>query len=87
LKVNLQKNTVVIFCKRKEKYQSIVKLCGENLQIEDSYSYLGVTFNYNGSFVKATANLMDQARKALYCLHRKLRNISIPIEGLGGSMS
>jgi hypothetical protein len=23
---------------------------------------------------------MDQARKALYCLHRKLRNISIPID-------
>jgi hypothetical protein len=37
-------------------------------------------FNYNGSFVKARAKLMDQARKALYCLHRKLRNISIPID-------
>ena len=51
-----------------------------NLQIEDSYSYLGVIFNYNGSFVKARAKLMDQARKALYCLYRKLRNISIPID-------
>ena len=29
--------------------------------------------------MKARAKLMDQARKALYCLHRKLRNISIPI--------
>ena len=58
----------------------IFKLCGENLQIEDSYSYLGVIFNYNGSFVKARAKLMDQAHKALYCLNRKLRNISIPID-------
>jgi hypothetical protein len=30
--------------------------------------------------VKARAKLMDQARKALYCLYRKLRNISIPID-------
>jgi hypothetical protein len=30
--------------------------------------------------VKARAKLMDQARKALYCLHRELRNISIPID-------
>ena len=52
----------------------------ENLQIEDSYSYLGIIFNYNGSFVKEIAKLMDQARKALYCLYRKLRSISIPIE-------
>jgi hypothetical protein len=53
LKVNLQKTKVIIFCKRKSKNQLIFKLCGENLQIEDFYSYLGVIFNYNGSFVKA----------------------------------
>ena len=77
MKVNLQKTKVIIFCKRKWKNQTIFKVCGENLQIEDSY--LSVIFNYNGSFVKARVKLMDQARKALYCLHRKLRNISIPI--------
>ena len=69
LKVNLQKTKVIIFCKRKYKNQPIFKLCGENFQIEDSYSYLGVIFNYNGSFVKERAKLMDQARKALYCLY------------------
>jgi hypothetical protein len=30
--------------------------------------------------VKPRAKLMNQARKALYCLHRKLRKISIPID-------
>jgi hypothetical protein len=30
--------------------------------------------------VKAGAKLKNQARKALYCLYRKLRNISIPID-------
>ena len=37
-------------------------------------------FNYNGSFVKARAKSMYQARKVLYCLYRKLRNISIPMD-------
>jgi hypothetical protein len=54
------------FEKPSKNNQPIFKLCGENLQIEDSYSYLDVIFNYNGSFVKARAKLMDQARKALY---------------------
>ena len=80
LKVNLQKTKVIIFCKRKENNQPIFKLCGDNLQIEDSYSYLGVMFNYSDSFVKARAKLMDQARNALYCWYRKLRNILIPID-------
>ena len=75
LKVNLQKTKVIIFCKRKSKNLPIFKLCGENLQIEVSYSYPGVMLNYNDSFVKARAKLMDQARKALYCLYRKLRTI------------
>ena len=65
LKTNLQRAKVIIFCKRKSKNLPIYKLCGENLQIEDSYSYLSVIFNYNGSFVKARAILMDQSRKAL----------------------
>ena len=30
--------------------------------------------------MKVRAKLMDQARKALYCLYRKLRSISIPID-------
>ena len=50
------------------------------MQIEDSYSYLGVLFNYSDSFVKKRTKLMDQARKVLYCLYRKLRNISIQID-------
>jgi hypothetical protein len=56
-------NLLINFQERK-KNQPIFKLCEENLQIEDSYSYLGVIFNYNSSFVKARSKLMDEARKA-----------------------
>ena len=43
--------------------------------MQDSYSYLGVTFNYN-----ARKKLLDQAQKSLYGLFRKIQNISIPID-------
>jgi len=48
--------------------------------VQDSYSYLGVTFNYNGNFNTARKKLLDQAQKSLYGLFRKIQNISIPID-------
>jgi hypothetical protein len=46
----------------------------------DSYSYLGVIFNYNGNVCTARKKLLDQANKALYALYRKIRNLAIPID-------
>jgi hypothetical protein len=41
--------------------------------LEDSYSYLGVIFNYNSSFVKARSKLMDEARKAyIVCIENSV---------------
>ena len=48
--------------------------------MQDSYSYLGVTFNYNGNFNTARKKLLDQAQKSSYGLFRKIQNISIPID-------
>jgi hypothetical protein len=48
--------------------------------VQDSYSYLGVTFNYNGNFNTAGKKMLDQAQKSLYGLFRKIQNISIPID-------
>jgi hypothetical protein len=45
-----------------------------------SYSYLGVTFNYNGNFNTARKKVLDQAQKSLYGLFRKIQNICIPID-------
>jgi hypothetical protein len=48
--------------------------------VQDSYSYLGVTFNYNGNFNTARKKVLDQAQKSLYGLFRKIQNICIPID-------
>ena len=48
--------------------------------MQDSYSYLGVTFNYNGNFNTARKKLLDQAKKSSYGLFSKIQSINIPID-------
>ena len=50
------------------------KLYYGNIQIEivDSYVYLGVCFNYNGRFTKNKTHLCEQANRAMYSLLRKI---------------
>lgn len=80
LKVNTSKTKVVVFSKRRFRSNFIFKIYGQPIEVQDSYSYLGVTFNYNGNFNTARKKLLDQAQKSLYGLFRKIQNISIPID-------
>jgi hypothetical protein len=80
---NFKVNTQFFFficSKRKYKAQRSFKLCDENIDIVDSYTYLGVVFNYNGNYCTAKKWLIDQVNKALYALYYKLRNLAIPID-------
>ena len=77
---NTQKTIFFICSKRKYKAQRSFKLCDENINIVDSYTYLGVVFNYNGNYCTAKKRLIDQVNKALYALYYKLRNLAIPID-------
>lgn len=80
LKVNRSKTKVVVFSKKKVRHNQNFKLYGENIEIVDAYSYLGILFNFNGSFCKARKKLVEQAQKALFALYRKIKNICIPID-------
>ena len=80
LKVNTSKTKVIVFCKKKVRQNHSFKIYGNNIEVVDSYSYLGTLFNYNGSFNKARKHLCDQAQKSLYALYKKIRNISIPVD-------
>ena len=64
--------------KGKYKTHRSFKLYYENIDIVDSYTYLGVLFNYSGNYCTAKKRLIDQANKALYALYYKLRNLTIP---------
>jgi hypothetical protein len=50
------------------------------IDIQDSYSYLGIVFNYNGNFCTARKKLLEQAHKSMYALYKKIKNISIPVD-------
>lgn len=70
----------MIFCKRKGGQQYEFKLYGSNIEIVESYSYLGLTFTYNGKLTLVKKKLAEQAQKALYALYSKTRNLNIPID-------
>jgi hypothetical protein len=81
LKVNIQKSKVMVFCKRKphnppwEFYFNRQKL-----EVTDEYKYLGVVFNYTGTFNKHRTYVCSQAQKAMFALMRKGRYLDLPID-------
>ena len=66
LEVNLGKIKTVIFSKRKCCPPLRLKLDGKELEYADCFSYLGVIFYYNGSFVHTKNKLVQQAQQVLY---------------------
>lgn len=80
LKINTSKTKAVIFSKKKVKRNQNFMIYGESIEIVDSYCYLGVLFNYNGSFCTARKKLLDQTQKSLNALYRKIKNICIPVD-------
>ena len=56
LTVNTNKSKIVVFSKKKYKTNVVFKICGQAIDLQDSYSYLGVIFNYNGNFVQLERN-------------------------------
>ena len=61
----------------------VFTLSDEVIEIVDSYSYLRLVMNYNGSFVKAKSKLIDQARRALFVViyrHIKIQPISVDLQ-------
>ena len=80
LKVNLTKTKIVIFARGKVKKYPIFKFGDKQVEVTEDYVYLGVTFNYNGSFRKAMEKQIMQARKAMYSLLQKARILKLPFD-------
>ena len=73
----------IVSLRNKHKYNNTLvnskfKLYGSNIEIVESYSYLGLTFNYKnyGKFTLAKKKLAEHAQKAVYSLS-KTRNLNI----------
>ena len=79
LTVNLQKSKIVIFGARNTNIYAF-NLNDQQIEIVDSYQYLGVVFSSNGSFLKARKHVVQQATKAMYALFTKSNNADLPID-------
>ena len=77
LTVNTTKTKVVIFSMKKVCQNQSFKIKGQNIEIIDSYCYLGMLLYHNGNFCTARKKITEQAHKALFAVYRKIRNISI----------
>ena len=80
LTVNVDKTKIVIFSKKKTTEYPAFLFGHRNIQVVDHYVYLGVIFNFNGSFQKAIDKQVTQGRKAFYSLLNKIRKLHLPID-------
>ena len=75
-----EKTEIIIFSKARYRGNFNFKLNGKNISIVDSFKYLGVFFNYNGSFVRHKTHLVVQSRKAMFALLKKSKELDLPID-------
>ena len=80
LSVNLSKTKVMVFTRSKSRLRNLANFKFGELYLErvDEYVYLGITFNYNGSFIKAIHALQSKAYKAMYSLIQNGRRLNLP---------
>ena len=75
-----KKQKLSFFSKARYRGNFNFKLNGENISIVDSFKYLGVFFNYNGSYVRHKTHLVGQSRKAMFALLKKSKELDLPID-------
>ncbi|KAK6183392.1 hypothetical protein SNE40_010882 [Patella caerulea] len=79
LNVNINKTKVVIFGSRGQS-NATFSLLNRDLEICDSYNYLGVVFSKGCSFAQAQQRIKNQASKALHLLYSRIHNLNLPID-------
>ena len=81
LQINNDKTKIMIFANRKVKKENYnFKLGEDNLEIVDSFKYLGIHFSYNGKFTVAIDSLGSMAERAMYSLFKKARSLKLPVD-------
>ena len=79
LNINYTKTKIMIFglrnCNNLE-----FKLGGNVITICNEFKYLGDVFSKNRSFFKDIKHNVEQAKKAMHFLYKRIRNLHIPID-------
>jgi len=80
LHINSSKSKIMIFSRGKLRNRPIIKFGDATLEVVDEYLYLGILFNYNGTFTKAIKRLRDIANKAMFSILSKGRKYGLDID-------
>lgn len=80
--MNAGKTKLMVFTKSKARLRNLPDFTFDNAILErvEDYVYLGIEFNWNGSFVKAKKRLRDKAVKAMYSVIQMGRKLDLRIE-------
>jgi hypothetical protein len=78
--VNVSKTNVVVFSKGKVRKLPSFTFGQLIVDVKYSYTYLGVTVNYNGKFRTAISDLINSANRALFKLKQKMIKFSLLID-------
>ena len=68
LKINVEKTKVCVFEKRKQNHNVQFVIDGEEVEIVDNFTYLGIRFTYTGNLSQSVKALSEQALKAYHSL-------------------
>lgn len=79
LNINFDKTKIVIF-NSKSKNNFTFKIGTSDIQVVDSYKYLGVILSKSGSFLNARKHIAEQARKAMHLLFMRANNLELPLD-------
>ena len=79
LTINTSKSNVLIFSRARMPHYEFT-LNGTPLEVVSEYKYLGILFCRSGSFLRAKKHIADQARKAIFALLKKVKQLLLPVD-------
>ena len=79
LNINVEKTKIMVFGDSMRQSRNIV-VQNMHFEVVNTFKYLGVIFSKNRRFLVAKQHSVDQARKALFSLYTKIRNIYLPVD-------
>ena len=80
LSVNTSKTKIVIFSRGKIRNLPLFTYNNDSIEVVYDFVYLGVKFNYNGTFKKAISKQVTQARRALYSMLAKAKKLKLSVD-------
>ena len=80
LKVNVEKTKIIVFGRGRKLQNVHFKYDGNDVEIVDTFKYLGVSFSKTGSFNHHVKQSYDKAMKAMYSVITKCRKHNLSID-------